>query len=330
MEKREEKVVCVTGASGFVASCLIGTLLRKGYTVNATVRNVADPTKVDHLKALEGAKERLRLFHADLTVKASFDAAVDGCDGVFHTASPVVFDNIKDPQTELIEPAVNGTLNVLRSCLRSPSVKRVVLTSSLAAVVISRKALEGNAIADETWQSEPGFCEEIQAWYCLSKTLAEEAAWNFAKSHGIDLVVINPGLVIGRALQPILNVTFEEFLQFITKGTSSIVTADGTVILVDIEDVVQAHILALENPSANGRYCLASASLYKSEVYKIIRHLYPTFTLPPCDENDRLKRSALQISKEKVKSLGVDFVPIEQSIKETIEFLKERNMLAVP
>ncbi|XP_051124257.1 phenylacetaldehyde reductase-like [Andrographis paniculata] len=325
----EGKVVCVTGASGFIASCLIETLLRRGYTVKATVRNVADPNKVNHLKAMEGAKERLRLFQADLMVDASFDAAVDGCDGVFHTASPVVFDNIKDPQTELIEPAVNGTPNVLRSCLRSSSVKRVVLTSSLAAVVVNRKGLDGNAIADETWQSEPGFCEETQAWYCLSKTLAEEAAWNFAKSHGIDLVVINPGLVIGRCLQPILNVTFEEFLHIITQGTSPI-AAIGVVILVDVKDVVQAHILAFENPSANGRYCLASASLYISEVREIIQQLYPTFTLPPCVENDRLNGNALQISKEKVKSLGVDFVPIEQSIKETIEFLKERNMLVIP
>ncbi|KAL0377166.1 UNVERIFIED_CONTAM: Cinnamoyl-CoA reductase 1 [Sesamum calycinum] len=92
------QVVCVTGASGFIASWLVKFLLRRGYTVKATVRNLSDPAKVEHLKALEGAKERLQLIQANLVEEGSFDAAIDGCDGVFHTASPVVFDNINDPQ----------------------------------------------------------------------------------------------------------------------------------------------------------------------------------------------------------------------------------------
>ncbi|KAI3467915.1 hypothetical protein Pfo_024578 [Paulownia fortunei] len=101
--------------------------------LNLVVRHKFQGRKVVHLKALEGAEERLHLFQANLLEDGSFDSAVDGCEGVFHTASPVLF-SVTDPQAELIEPAVKGTLNVLRSCSKAPSVRRVVVTSSIASV----------------------------------------------------------------------------------------------------------------------------------------------------------------------------------------------------
>ncbi|KAJ0039016.1 hypothetical protein Pint_23955 [Pistacia integerrima] len=115
----EGKVVCVTGASGYIASWLVMLLLEHGYTVKATVRYPDDP-KVKHLHALDGANERLHLFKANLLEEGSFDSAVSGCEGVFHTASPVII-SAKDPQAELIDPAVKGTLNVLRSCVKVQS-----------------------------------------------------------------------------------------------------------------------------------------------------------------------------------------------------------------
>ncbi|XP_047326277.1 phenylacetaldehyde reductase-like [Impatiens glandulifera] len=134
----EGKTVCVTGASGFIASWLVNHLLRRGYTVNATVRDLSDPKKTAHLVALDGAKERLKLFKAELTDECSFDEAIEGCDGVFHVASPCSL-TCKDPQVELIDPAVKGTINVLNSCAKTPSVKRVILTSSISAVSFTAK-----------------------------------------------------------------------------------------------------------------------------------------------------------------------------------------------
>ncbi|KAE8796920.1 Dihydroflavonol-4-reductase [Hordeum vulgare] len=131
------KVVCVTGASGYIASWLVKLLLHRGYTVRATVRDTADPKKTLHLQALEGAKERLHLFKASLLEEGTFDAAIAGCDCVFHTASPF-YHNVKDPKAELLDPAVNGTLNVLRSCKKA-SIKRVIVTSSMAAVAYNGK-----------------------------------------------------------------------------------------------------------------------------------------------------------------------------------------------
>ena len=107
--------------------------------------------------ALEGAKERLQLFKANLLEEGSFDSAIDGCQGVFHTASPFYHD-VKDPQAELLDPAVKGTINVLSTCLKTPSVKRVVLTSSIAAVAFNGMPRTPDTIVDETWFADPDYC----------------------------------------------------------------------------------------------------------------------------------------------------------------------------
>ncbi|XP_028787174.1 tetraketide alpha-pyrone reductase 1-like, partial [Neltuma alba] len=113
-----------------------------------------DPKKIDHLLKLDGAKERLQLMKADLMDEGSFDPVIEGCVGVFHTASPFIINDIKDPQDELIDPAVKGTLNVLKSCAKFPSVKRVVLTSSIATVAYNRKPRTPQVVVDETWLSD--------------------------------------------------------------------------------------------------------------------------------------------------------------------------------
>nr|VDD60997.1 unnamed protein product [Brassica oleracea] len=105
MTSEEEKTVCVTGASGYFASWIIKLLLLCGYTVKASVRNPSLFIFNEHLLALEGAKERLQLFKANLLEEGSFDSVIDGCQGVFHTASPFYHD-VKDPQAELLDPAV--------------------------------------------------------------------------------------------------------------------------------------------------------------------------------------------------------------------------------
>ncbi|PNY10314.1 cinnamoyl-CoA reductase 1-like protein [Trifolium pratense] len=284
----EGKVVCVTGAAGFIASWIVKFLLQRGYTVRGTVRDPSNPKKVDHLRKLDGAKERLQLFKADLLEEGSFDSVVEGCDGVFHTASPVRFV-VNDPQAELIDPALKGTLNVLKSCAKSPSVKRVILTSSVSAVVFNTRPKNPEVVVDETWFSDPDFCRESKLWYTLSKTLAEAAAWKFANENNIDMVVINPTMVVGSLLQPEVNESVEPILRLIN-GIPFPNKAFGW---VDVKDVAHAHVNAYEIASASGRYCLA----------------------------DRV------ISKEKAKSLGIEFTPLEVSLKETVESFREKKIL---
>ncbi|THF95808.1 hypothetical protein TEA_018223 [Camellia sinensis var. sinensis] len=291
------KTVCVTGGSGFIASWLVKVLLQRGYTVRASVRDpylgydlnqqhskksyddsplLADPKKTEHLLALDGAKERLHLFKGNLLEEGSFDSMVNGCDGVFHTASPC-FVTTSDPQKELIDPALKGTLNVLGSCTKSPTVKRVVLTSSMAAVECIGRPRTPNEITDETWFSDPEFCKENKLWYQLSKTLAEDAAWKFAKEKCIDMVVINPSMVIGPLLQPTLNASSAVILELINGSQTYPNVSYGW---INVKDVANAHIQAYEIPSASGRYCLVERVAHFSEVVKILHELYPSFQLP--------------------------------------------------
>ncbi|KAI5341936.1 hypothetical protein L3X38_009811 [Prunus dulcis] len=323
----EGKVVCVTGASGFIASWLVKLLLQRGYIVKATVRDPNDSKKTEHLLALDGAKERLHLFQADLMEEGSFDAAVDGCEGVFHTASPVLL-SANNPQAELIDPAVKGTLNVLKSCVKFATVNRVVLTSSMAAVIVNGRPLTPDVVVDETWFSDPFFCEnfKIAKWYVLSKTLAEEAAWKFAEGNGIDLVTINPSYVIGPLLQPSLNLTVEMILNLkndIEDVNSSIYSCS------DVRDVASAHVQAFEVPSANGRYCLVGHVTPMAKVLKILHELHPSLCPPEKYEEANPSEPTYQVSQEKAKSLGVNFLPLEVSLRDTVESLKEKGFLKV-
>ncbi|KAJ4971255.1 hypothetical protein NE237_004354 [Protea cynaroides] len=316
------KTVCVTGASGYIASWLVKLLLVKGYTVKASVRDPNDPKKTEHLLALDGAKERLHLFKANLLEEGSFDSPVDGCEGVFHTASPF-YHAVKDPQAELIDPALKGTLNVLGSCSKAPSVKRVVITSSVAAVAYNGKPRTPDVVVDETWFSDPELCKEMKTWYVLSKTLAEEAAWKFAKEKGMDIVTINPAMVIGPLLQPTLNTSAEAILNLVNGAQTFPNASFGW---VNVKDVANAHIQAFEISSANGRYVLVERVAHYSQVVKTLRELYPTLPLPEKCADDKPYVPTYQVSKEKAKSLGIDYIPLEVCLKETVESLKEKGM----
>ncbi|KAM7267536.1 hypothetical protein ACFE04_009702 [Oxalis oulophora] len=318
------KLVCVTGASGYIASWLVKFLLQRGYTVRATIRDPNDPKKTEHLRGLEGAKERLHLFKAELLEGGVFDSIIDECVAVFHTASPVLV-SVNDPQLDLINPAVNGTLNVLKSCAKTSSVKRVVLTSSMAAVAFTGRPLAPDVVIDETWFSDPTFCKELELWYMLSKTLAEEAAWKFAKENGIDLVTINPGYVIGPMLQPTLNGTVEMFLNIIN-GPETFPNENYA--YVDVRDVACAHILAFEVPSANGRYVLANTVIHASNLIKIVHEQYPTLKLPnKCSDSNTFMPMMHQVTKVKAERMGICFTPFEVTVKDTVESLKEKGFL---
>ncbi|CAN1787793.1 Phenylacetaldehyde reductase [Linum perenne] len=319
-EEGKGKVVCVTGASGYIASWLVKLLLQRGYTVKATVRDPNNPKKTQHLLALDGAKERLNLFKADLLDEGSFDNVVEGCEGVFHTASPFYL-NATDPQAELVDPAVKGTLNVLRSCAKVPSIKRVVITSSMAAVAFNGRTLAPDVVVDETWFSD------ADLWYMLAKTLAEELAWKFSKENGIDIVTLNPGLVIGPLLQPTLNTSAESILNLV-KDAGAEKYPNTTYRWVDVRDVAYAHIYALENPSASGRYCLVGAVVHASEAVNILHDLFPDLIIPQECADDKPPMPKYQVSKERVESLlGVKYTPLETSLKDTVESLKEKKLV---
>ncbi|GAA3929916.1 SDR family oxidoreductase [Litoribacillus peritrichatus] len=274
MESNNNKTICVTGASGFIAAHAVKQLLEQGYRVRGTVRGTAD--KYPYLTSLEGADDRLELVQADLLTNGAFDAVVEGCEYVLHTASPYIVD-VKDPQKELVDPAVKGTTNVLDSCAKSTSVKRVVLTSSIAA--ITDEPDSNKVFTEEDWNTKSSLSRNP---YYYSKTKAEQAAWSFFDQNtslSFDMVVINPYMVIGPSLGPSLNTSNKIFRDVLSGKYPTIMNINWG--FVDVRDVAKAHILAMENPDAKGRYLCANEVMTMKEVISFLKESgYNKYPLP--------------------------------------------------
>ncbi|EEF35054.1 cinnamoyl-CoA reductase 1 isoform X1 [Ricinus communis] len=315
------QTVCVTGAGGFIASWIVKLLLEKGYTVRGTVRNPDDPKNV-HLRELEGANERLTLCRADLLDFQSLRDAIMGCDGVFHTASPVT----DDPE-QMVEPAVNGTKNVIIAAAEA-KVRRVVFTSSIGAVYMDPNR-GPDVVVDESCWSDLEFCKNTKNWYCYGKAVAEQAAWEEAKEKGLDLVVVNPVLVLGPLLQPTINASIIHILKYLTGSAKTY--ANYVQAYVHVKDVALAHILVYETPSASGRYLCAESVLHRGEVVEILAKFFPEYPIPTkCSDEKNPRAKPYKFSNQKLKDLGLEFTPVKQCLYETVRNLQERGHLPIP
>jgi dihydroflavonol-4-reductase len=256
--------VLITGASGFIASHIVKELLARGHRVRGTVRSLKKTKELAPLRELAGAPDRLELVEADLLTDGAFDAAASGVDAVLHTASPYVLD-AKDPQKDLVDPAVKGTRNVVQAAAGASSVKRVIVTSSMAAITDEPES--DHVLTEEDWNTKSSL--ERNPYY-YSKTLAERAAWDFVREEkpAFDLVVINPFLVIGPSLMPAINTSNQLFVDLL-KGTYPGVM-NLTWGFVDVRDVADAHVRALETPGARGRYIAAGETIAMRDVVDLL------------------------------------------------------------
>jgi dihydroflavonol-4-reductase len=252
--------VLVTGGTGFIGSHTIVQLLAAGYRVRATVRNLSRADDVRALAAAGAAAsgvtiavETIEVVAADLLSDEGWPEAVADCTYVLHVASPFPVSQPKD-ENELIVPAREGALRALRASLDA-GVKRVVLTSSFAAVGYSPKTHDGDYTeADWTDPTTPG----ISA-YVKSKTLAERAAWNFVNTegNGLELSVVNPVGVFGPAWGTDLSTSVELMRMMLTGGIPVIPPISTSI--VDVRDVASLHLLAMTHPAAAGERFLAVA-----------------------------------------------------------------------
>jgi nucleoside-diphosphate-sugar epimerase len=258
MQIDTSKPVMVTGATGYVAGWVIKRLLDEGLTVHAAVRDPGQAEKLSTLVALaKNSPGKLRLFKADLMEAGSYRAAMEGCSVVFHTASPFTLD-VKDAVKELIEPARFGTRNVLESVNETPSVERVVVTSSCAAIYGDNADLEsapGGVFTEALWNTTSSV--EHQP-YSYSKLLAEKEAWSIASSQSRwKLVCINPSLVVGPGIRP--DGTSESFniIRQMGNGTMKMGIPDIGFGVVDVRDLADAHLRAGYLPEAEGRFIIS-------------------------------------------------------------------------
>ena len=278
----QSKPVLVTGGTGYLASWIVKLLLDEGKTVRITVRNKKQAEKYEHLlQAEQESSGKLEVFEADLLKEDSFLDAMQGCELVIHTASPFVLRGLKDPQKELIDPAVQGTRNVLNSVSQTYSVQRVVLTSSIVAMygdAIDLKNEVGEILSEKSWNTTSSVNHQP---YSYSKLLAEKEAWTMAQSQTRwDLVVINPGLVFGPSLSKRTDSTSINLMMELASGKFRTGVPAGKNAHVDVRDAARAHILAGFIPAASGRHLAVASENDFLEIAQIIAEKYPNLPLP--------------------------------------------------
>jgi dihydroflavonol-4-reductase len=316
--------VLVTGGSGYLGTQLIAGLLRDGRQVRATVRS---PEREGDMRAAvrrgDADDSRLEAVTAELTADEGWAAAVAGCEEVHHVASPMIQSD--DPDGVIV-PARDGTLRVLRAA-RDAGARRVVLTSSFAAVGYSPKPGAEYTEADWTDPDTPGLPA-----YPRSKAIAERTAWDFIdhEGGGTELVVLNPTFILG----PALTAQARSSLQ-LTKAM-----LDGTMPVVrrqrfgvaDVRDVADLHIRAMAAPQAAGRRYLALAdgpTISFLQMAQILRErLGPLAVRVPTEEAPGPEPARLIIHNDRAKQeLGWRPRPAETTIVETAESLRDLGLL---
>ncbi|HCY41522.1 MAG TPA: diaminohydroxyphosphoribosylaminopyrimidine deaminase [Prolixibacteraceae bacterium] len=276
------KPVLVTGGTGYLASWIVKQLLDDGLEVRTTVRNLSQKDKYAHLTALAvKSKGVLQFFEADLLKKGSFAEAMKGCELVIHTASPFKISGIKNAQKELVEPALEGTRNVLETVNATDSVQRVVLTSSVVAIfgdAIDIQKTKNGIFTEAYWNTTSSAGHQP---YPYSKVQAEKLAWEMAeKQSRWDLLVINPGFIMGPSLTKRTDSTSVEIMIQMASGKFKTGAPAGNMSFVDVRDVAKAHILAGFTPNASGRHICTSADKSFLELADVIRAEHPEFPLP--------------------------------------------------
>jgi nucleoside-diphosphate-sugar epimerase len=308
--KAEMKTVLVTGGSGYLGSWCAVDLLRRGYRVRTTVRDLSRESEVRAAIASEvDAGDRLAVLAADLLSDDGWAEAAAGCEYVLHVASPFPPAQPKDPD-ELIVPAREGTLRVLRASLDA-GVERVVVTSSVAAVTGGRRTASG-PLTERDW-SDPDNLKMTP--YARSKTIAEQAAWDFMRERGATerLATVNPGAIIG----PVLSGDRSYSLQAIERllGGMPGVPRIGFS-FVDVRDVADLEIRAMTDPSAGGeRFIAVESFMWMSEVAAVLR--------------ERLGEDAAKVPTRGVPNLLVRTMAIfDPSVRSIIGQLGKKTQLS--
>ncbi|KAF7073210.1 hypothetical protein CFC21_078241 [Triticum aestivum] len=314
--------VCVTGAAGFIASWLVKLLLSRGYTVRGTVRDLGEK-KTGHLRSLENASENLKLIKADLLDYDAMVAAIEGCQGVFHVASPVPSENATDPELELLRPAVAGTKNVLEAA-SAEKIRRVVVVSSIVAVDINPKDWPNDKIKDENCWSDRDFCRNQEDWYSVSKITAEEAALEYGRRTGLDVVTLNPAVVFGPLLQPSVNASSQFLIYFLKGGPDRM--RDKLWHIVDVRDTADALLVLYEAPEAAGRHICAPHVIIARDLRDLLKSMYPDYPLVSKESIYDVDHPA-PMTTDKLKKLGWTCRSLEETIADSVEYCQQAGFL---
>ncbi|EJT99636.1 D-lactaldehyde dehydrogenase [Dacryopinax primogenitus] len=334
-------IVLVTGASGFIAAHLCKLLLEKGYKVRGTVRS---EEKGQYLHSLLSSPNFTYLIVPDIEAAGAFDQAVQGVDAVQHTASPF-HGRAVDPQ-ELIGPAVQGTKGLLESVQKfNPAIKRIVITSSVASILVPCKP--GTTFTEQDWNTYSPGCvarEGINApnmeKYRASKVLAERAAWEFVQKEnpGWDLVTVCPPMVFGPIIHQVnrvesINTSIAALHSAFTPSGAKTGAAAGSSAgsWVDVRDVAQVHLEALAQEKAGGQRYIASGGPFS---WQMVYDSAQSVNVPDgggldlealnkgTPGSDRETKYNVFSSEKAQRELGVSFRPLGECVRDTLVSLK--------
>ncbi|KZM26997.1 Methylglyoxal reductase (NADPH) [Ascochyta rabiei] len=339
--------VLLTGGSGFIAAHTLDILLERGHSVVTTVRT---QEKADTIKKQypQYADKLSFTIVPDIAQPNAFDEAVKSdppFEAVLHTASPFHF-NVTDVQKDLIDPAVIGTTGILKSIAKyAPSVKRVVITSSFAAIVQADKGFwPGHAYSEADWN--PITLEEAtenpMMGYRASKTFAEKAAWKFLEKEKPNFTIstINPPMVFGpiaHALDSLENLnTSNERIRNACQGKfKDEIPHSGVFLWTDVRDCAEAHVNAFEKPdAANKRFFVTAGYFSNKEITQIIRKNFPQFKDLPSDstpggdypEGTPDKGLYTYNNKRSIDILGLKYRSLEQSIVDSVKSFQAKGL----
>lgn len=359
IEKKNAKVL-VTGVTGFVGSHVAQQLLLHGYQVKGTVRSTSDEARMDKLRkqiteTIQGIESsslpELEFFEADLLKEDVWPAAVAGCQYVCHVASPFPLIIPNDPD-QLIKPAVDGTLAVLKASAADGNVKRVVLTSSLAAIH-DVKTLDGKEDPERKYNEDDWVDPDKVEAYSRSKILAEKAAMKFIEDlpqedgkKKLELVVINPAYVLGPLLTDTLSSSLVSIKRLLDKSTPAV--PKFNMAICDVRDVALAHVKALTGPEYVGkRYLIVSDCKWMKDVARIVQNEFkplgyfvPTMAVPNTlvwlgsffDKSTalvvpRLEKEFKLDNRRMVEELKITPTDIEQTIIDTCKSLIDHGLI---
>ena len=342
-------MILVTGCSGFVGSWVVKLLLEEKFQVRGSVRNLNMRNKYEFLKEFEVPNSRLEFFELDLlSPPERWDEAVKDCVAVIHCACSTDYFT-KNPEKDIYEPAIKGTMNLLEASKRSRSVKRIVQTSSLVALSHDFKNWKNHAYNDSDWNTKSTLTNQP---YSFTKVQTEKLVLSFCEKEGLSLAIILPGAIYGPPLNGIPNQLIKD--AFIEPLNGRIPTElNFSIFVCDVRDVALLHVLAVKNDAVQGRFLCCSQTVPHPEFYQAMReaapeyasrlplrgtHIAPKWAILPFVKLMKSKPVVDMVSSyygkhpkfdcEKTRlGFNFEFRDAEETIKETTRFLIEHDLV---
>eukprot|EP00668_Euglena_longa_P009175 GGOE01011069.1.p2 GENE.GGOE01011069.1~~GGOE01011069.1.p2 ORF type:complete len:371 (-),score=102.58 GGOE01011069.1:452-1540(-) len=334
-------VIAVTGASGYIGSHICKSLLERGFKVRAVVRNKDDPTKVGHLQALATGLPAgtLTFYNGDLSAPGSYDEAFEGADGVVHAAAVVEINSVDDPEKQIVAPSIEGTRNVLNSLDKSSTVKRVIQTSSVAAINTADRP-NGTVFTEKDWNTYSTVANGDA--YGYAKTQAERLVEeHVGKGTPYDFAAVNPGIVLGPCLAKAHTKASAIVVRQMLYGNEQPAFYAP---LVDVREVAVAHVEALLRPEASGqRFILVepSPTRWLTELGPMLQQLFPQYLIVARSpawykllglrvltvfglglslyQQEMLTKRFMFDSRRAIEVLGIHFRSMEETLRDTVE-----------